>query len=123
MCNSGGPCSKIYRFLEEMFEEKNFVKETKDWAAQLAQGTYKEKDQLDEVIKKYAIDWEIDRIHLIDKNLLRLGIYEMVHLKTEKNIVIDEIINIAKKYSSDEAPKFINGVLDQVSKKECLQDS
>ena len=48
---------EVSQILEEMFEEKNFVKETKDWAAQLAQGTYKEKDQLDEVIKKYAIDW------------------------------------------------------------------
>lgn len=71
---------------------------------------------IDEMIEKYANNWSVSRLSLVDLNILRMGIAEMLYLRqpTPPVVAIDEAIELAKKYSSLDAPSFINGILDKV---------
>ena len=78
--------------------------------------TYKEKkEEIDGLIKQYAIGWDIERLFKIDKDILRIAISELVYIKDAPvKVVIDEAIELAKKYSTDDSPSFINGILAKV---------
>lgn len=78
--------------------------------------TYKEKSsEIDNIIKQYAIGWDIDRLFKIDKDILRIAIAELVYIKDAPvKVVIDEALELAKKYSTDDSPSFINGILAKV---------
>lgn len=97
--------------------------ETVLWACELAQAASNVIAEADVVIQKYAIGWKIERINPIDKNLLRLGYYELKYSDTPVNVVLNEVIEIAKQFSTEESPKFINGILGSFVKNECLRES
>jgi len=107
---------------EQFFETAQYADKTKEWAVSLAEGVYKHLDECDKIITDYAIDWDFDRLSAIDKNILRIAIYELKYTETPINVILNEAIEIAKKYASDDSPKFINGVLGNFVKKECSQD-
>ena len=77
---------------------------------------YKEhNEEIDEIIKNNAIGWDINRLFKIDKDILRIAIAELVYIKDAPvKVIIDEALELAKKYSSDESPSFINGILAKV---------
>jgi N utilization substance protein B len=97
--------------LDEFLEGSTYVTDTKEWATTLATGTFKALHDIDPLIKKYSIGWEFDRINPIDKSILRIAFFELTIQKTHPNIVLNEAIEIAKKYATDDSPKFINGIL------------
>jgi len=103
----------ISDILGDFLEESPFQADTKEVAIQLAQETSARQASLDELISRYSKDWDISRINIIDKNLLRLGFYEIQYTDTPYSIVINEILEIAKRYSTDDSHKFINGILGQ----------
>ncbi len=78
--------------------------------------TFKEKKQdIDKIIKELAFGWDIDRLFKIDKDILRISIIELLFLKDAPHkVVIDEALELAKKYSTDDSPSFINGILAKV---------
>lgn len=78
--------------------------------------TYKDKkNEIDNIIKQYAIGWDIDRLFKLDKDILRIAIIELVYLKDAPvKVIIDEALELAKKYSTDDSPSFINGILAKV---------
>ena len=78
--------------------------------------TFKEKKQdVDKIIKELAFGWDIDRLFKIDKDILRISIIELVFMKDAPHkVVIDEALELAKKYSTDDSPSFINGILAKV---------
>ncbi len=97
--------------LQEFLSSSAYVEDTKQWATELATGTFNTLPEIDPLIKKYSIGWEFDRINPIDKSILRLAFFELIVQKTHPNIVLNEAIEIAKKYATDDSPKFINGIL------------
>ena len=85
------------------------------FADPLIRGTLEHRDEADEVIKKHAINWELHRIAAVDRNILRLAIYEMLHrLDIPPVVSINEAVDIAKKFSTQDSGKFVNGILDKV---------
>jgi N utilization substance protein B len=82
----------------------------------LAKGTFAQREMLDELIAKKAEHWRLDRMPLVDRNILRMAIYEMKDLGTPPAVVIDEALELARRYSEEEAIPFINGVLDSIRK-------
>jgi transcription antitermination factor NusB len=73
--------------------------------------------EIDEVIQKYSDHWVIDRMTVIDRNILRMGVCELLFdFSTPPKVVINEAIDIAKKYGNEDSPEFINGILDKVYK-------
>lgn len=89
---------------------------TREFANELFEGALKEIATLDAVITKYAENWKFERLAAIDRAILRLGIYELRLTKTPHKVVINEAVEMAKKFSSEDAGKFVNGILDAARK-------
>ena len=87
----------------------------REFADPLIRGTLEHRDEADGVIKKHAKNWELHRIAAVDRNILRLAIYEMLHRDDIPPVVsINEAVDIAKKFSTQDSGKFVNGILDKV---------
>ena len=89
--------------------------EVRLFADPLIRGTLQYRDEADQHIKKHAQNWELHRIAAVDRNILRLAIYEMLHREDIPPVVsINEAVDIAKKFSTQDSGKFVNGILDKV---------
>ena len=89
--------------------------ELRAFAEPLIRGTLEHRDAIDALIKKHAKNWELHRIAAVDRNILRLAIYEMLHREDIPPVVsINEAVDIAKKFSTQDSGKFVNGILDKV---------
>jgi transcription antitermination protein NusB len=85
------------------------------FADPLIRGALQYRDESDDQIKKHAKNWELHRIAAVDRNILRLAIYEMLHRDDIPPVVsINEAVDIAKKFSTQDSGKFVNGILDKV---------
>lgn len=89
--------------------------EVKDFAVKIAQ-TYRDNNKkIDEIIKNYAKGWDFDRLVKMDKDILRIAISELLFIKeAPMKVVVDEAIELAKKYSTDDSASFVNGILAKV---------
>jgi N utilization substance protein B len=88
-----------------------------DFARELVTGTIENVEHIDRLIQRHAEHWRLDRMAIVDRNLLRLATQEFLYDKeTPKTVVINEAIEIARRYSSQESPQFINGILDSIKK-------
>ncbi len=89
--------------------------EERVFAEPLIRGALEHRDALDEHIKKHVKNWEIHRIAAVDRNIMRLAIYEMLYRDDIPPVVsINEAVDIAKKFSTQDSGKFVNGVLDKI---------
>ena len=101
-------------FFQNQPEESQVVV---DFANQLLTGTVEHVEQIDEYIRRHAENWRLDRMATVDRNILRLAVQEFLYDKeTPKTVVINEAIEIARRFSAQESPQFINGVLDSIKK-------
>ena len=89
---------------------------TRDFANRLFEGGAKEAPVLDELIAKHCENWRFERLAAIDRAILRLAIYEMKTADTPAKVVLNEAVELAKKFSSEESGPFVNGVLDAIRK-------
>ena len=114
------PQISVYSFLQ-LYDNK-YGTETIEYAEQIIKGVAESKTKIDDKISSVSRNWKVDRMALVDRNILRVAIYEM-KLGAEKlseKIVINEAIEIAKKYGNTDSAGFINGILDQVGREEWL---
>ena len=88
-------------------------KELDDFTKQLVEGVEKHREAIDKLIRQYSEHWSLKRISRVDRNILRLAIYELVFERdTPPAVVIDEAVEIAKRFGSERSSQFVNGVLD-----------
>ncbi len=88
-----------------------------DFAHQLLEGIEKYYKEIDLKILEYASNWRLDRMAIIDRNILRLGIFELLYMvDVPSKVAINEAIELAKKYGDVESSKFVNGILDKAHK-------
>jgi len=79
-------------------------------------GTVQHLKEIDERLARVADNWSVDRMAIVDRNVLRLGIYELYHgPEVPFKVVLDEAIELAKRYGSEESPGFVNGILDKIA--------
>ena len=106
---------KVEPYVEDFQRE---LGENFPFCQDLVEGTTRHLPQIDTLVSKYARNWTIDRMSVVDRSILRMAAYELVYSreKTPVPAVIDEAIELAKKYSTDNSGKFINGLLDQLKK-------
>jgi transcription antitermination protein NusB len=101
-------------FFQNQPEESQVVV---DFANKLVTSTVEHVEQIDEFIRRHAEHWRLDRMATVDRNILRLAVQEFLFDKeTPKTVVINEAIEIARRFSAQESPQFINGVLDSIKK-------
>lgn len=87
------------------------------FATLLVNRTVEHVEEIDALIRRHAEHWRLDRMAVVDRNLLRLATQEFIYDKeTPKTVVINEAIEIARRFSSQESPQFINGILDSIKK-------
>ncbi|WP_329114368.1 transcription antitermination factor NusB [Streptomyces sp. NBC_01465] len=83
-----------------------------EYTMELVEGYAEYADRIDDLIATYAVGWTLDRMPVVDRNIVRLGAYELVWVDgTPDAVVIDEAVQLAKEFSTDESPSFINGLL------------
>jgi N utilization substance protein B len=106
----------IGKVLENRLEEEFVTDELRDFIRQIVAGVVPIREELDFVIAKYAPDWPLEQIATIDRNIMRVAVWEMAVIgDTPIKVIINEAVELAKLYGSDSAPRFINGVLGSLA--------
>ena len=88
--------------------------ENSDFAQDLVKKTMSNIKDIDAMIEKYAPEWPIEQVAVLDRNILRMAVAELIYCETPPKVVINEAIEIAKSYGSETSSKFVNGVLGSV---------
>ena len=105
----------IEAWYQTLYSEESRAKPDYDaFAAQLVTGTVEHATEIDERIVKHAEHWRLERMPAVDRNVLRLAVYEMLFGATPAAVAIDEALELARRYSNEESVQFVNGVLDAV---------
>ncbi len=86
------------------------------FAEQLVKGVRASREEIDALIRRYAENWRLERMPAVDRNILRLAVYELRDTATPPAVVIDEAIELARRYAGETAPAFVNGILDAVAR-------
>jgi N utilization substance protein B len=90
--------------------------QAQEFATRLAVGALAHIEEVDERIRSRAEHWRINRMALVDRNVLRLAVYEFLHEPTPRTVAINEALEIARRFSTYEATQFINGILDAIKR-------
>ena len=102
--------------VERLLADVEFSEENKDFTRELVHGVVKNKSEIDQNIEKFAPAWPLAQLAIIDRNILRLAIFEILFdNKVPVKVAVSEAIELAKSYGSDSSGKFVNGVLGSVS--------
>ena len=102
-------------WLDEFWKPLKDSQESRMFAERLVAGVLDKKKELDALIGKQATNWKVSRMQIVDRNILRIGTYELLWLdEVPAKVTMNEAIELAKDFGDDEAAKFVNGVLDKV---------
>jgi N utilization substance protein B len=112
-------CSEaIERAIAGFWQVRSTMDQTRARAEQLARGAWESRDAADEAIRGVARNWTLERIAAVDRNILRLGYYELAQEPaTPPAVVIDEAVELAKRFGEADSGAFVNGVLDAIRRR------
>jgi N utilization substance protein B len=100
---------------EPVWSDEPLTPKIREFAGRLVEGVLSRQESIDPLIVKYTENWEMSRMAAIDRCILRLAAFELLHeTETPINVIINEAVEIAKKYSTGESGKFVNGILDKL---------
>ena len=102
----------IDAYYDTLFTEEQPVRDP--FVAELVRSAVDHVAELDERIARHAEHWRLERMPAVDRNVLRLAVYEMIHAGTPPAVVIDEALELARRFSGEESVQFVNGVLDAI---------
>ena len=103
--------------VQDFLKQMNAPKEIWLFVLELVKGTLQHKDAIDNELSQSAKNWNLDRMAVVDRNILRLAIFELLYKDDiPMKVTINEAIELAKRYSTIESPSFINGILDKIAK-------
>jgi N utilization substance protein B len=106
----------ISDFTDEILEDKKIRNKQKEFALDLFSGVMEHLESVDKAIVKHLKEWDFERLGSIERATLRLGAYEIMYSSLDSAVVINEAIEVSKAFGTEQSPKFINGVLDAISK-------
>ncbi len=103
--------------ISDVIRRENPNQRVIEFLIQLIHAFFQHKERVDELIRRNSRNWKLERMHIIDRSILRLAVAELIAIPdVDENVVINEAVELAKTYSTDEARAFINGVLDSIVK-------
>lgn len=112
---SGGPPDGVF---PDFWRDQEVSDDVQEFAERLVRGAWSQRDRLDTAIAEAAQRWRLERMAAVDRNVLRLAAYELLfETDTPAAVIIDEAIEIAKKYGSEDSGRFANGILDGIRKR------
>jgi len=106
----------IANFADDILEEGKIRNKQREFSQGLFNGTLENLEMLDKEIQNHLKDWDYDAIGKVEKAIMRLGAYEILIVKTDRAIIINEAVELAKELADEKSPQFINGVLDALGK-------
>jgi len=109
--------TNIGDFKDEILEEGKIRNKQREFSHGLFNGTIENLEMLDKEIEQHLTDWDYEGIGKVEKAIMRLGAYEILVVKTDKAIIINEAVELAKTLADEKSPKFINAVLDALGNK------
>lgn len=103
--------------LQQFFQQGAEDEVVRAYAERVVRGTLKHVEDIDRLVSKHTENWNISRMAVVDRNVLRLATYELIYLSEEipPKVAINEAVNLGKKFSTEESGKFVNGVLDKIN--------
>src|SRR5215203_4607347 len=110
------PAADVVRSYWAELGESDLDETAREFATRLAAGTLSNLEMLDERIRSRAEHWRIPRMAVVDRNILRLAVYEFLYEPTPRTVAINEALEIARRFSTYEATQFINGILDAIKR-------
>jgi transcription antitermination protein NusB len=113
---SGSRGDELARTFWSELVDDEMEPDAQDFGTRLAMGALANLDEVDERIRSRAEHWRISRMALVDRNVLRLAVYEFLHEPTPRTVTINEALEIARRFSTYEATQFINGILDAIKR-------
>ena len=103
--------------MKSFLERNSSQGEVGDFTKELVGSILEQIKEIDEIVQKFSDNWVLDRMTVIDRNILRMGTCELLfNFSTPPKVAINEAVDIAKKYSNKDSPEFINGILDKIYK-------
>ncbi len=103
--------------LKHFWAEYEPDEEVKVFSEEIVKGTYKHIAKINELLHQCAKNWSLDRMAVVDRNVLRMAVYEILYrIDIPTSVTINEAIEIAKKYGTDESGSFVNGILDRAAR-------
>jgi len=110
--------TQVEKTIIQYWKEKKTSERIIDYSTLLINGIISHQEEIDNLIQSLSNHWRVSRMAVVDRNILRIAVYELLYAENiAPAIVINEAIEIAKKYSSDDAAAFVNGILDAIRKK------
>ena len=107
---------ELDQLLPSFWEFNPSPEDVQQFAEKLVYGTYEHLKEIDQKIIQYTENWQLNRMAFVDRNILRFAVYELLYVdEIPPKVTINEAVNIAKKYSQNEAGKFVNGILDKIN--------
>lgn len=104
------------RTIREYWRETPGDAEGRPYADEAVRGVSEERERIDEYIVQASENWRLDRMTRVDRNILRLGTYELLHQgDVPRAVILDESVELAKRYGTEESGKFVNGVLERIA--------
>ncbi len=111
--------SRFSGALSDYLMDHEVSDEIRNYCEKLVEGTVKNLGNIDSAIIRYATNWQLNRMAVVDRNILRLATYELLYLEDiPPKVAINEAVELAKKFGDNDSGKFVNGVLDKISKEE-----
>jgi len=108
--------------LKTFWQMNEHPEKVQEFANRLFEGSVTRMLEIDKIIQKHTMNWRLDRMAVVDRNILRLAVFEFLSgSKTPGTVVINEALEVAKKFSTHESAQFVNGVLDSIKKDLALQ--
>ena len=112
---TGANCEDVLKNFWESREEEDVSAELKEFSSGLLQGAVRHLKEIDSKIIKYAANWQLERMAFVDRNIMRLGCFELFFREDiPPKVAINEAVELAKKYSGSESGKFVNAILDKI---------
>ena len=105
---------------KESSEQDREDVEVREYTEELVHGVLKNLDAIDKIIVRFAENWTMNRMAYVDRNILRLSTYELLHSEDiPVKVAINEAVELAKRFGEEDSSKFVNGILDRIAKTEC----
>ena len=111
---AGGDPATLTKNYWDHLGETTIDDRTREFANKLVHGTIEKIDSIDNIIRTRAEHWRIERMAIVDRNVLRLAVYEFLYHDTPDNVAITEALEVTRRFSTYEATQFINGILDAI---------
>jgi transcription antitermination factor NusB len=106
--------------IEAFWQRQAVPEDVRAFAEAIVRGVTAHQEKIDEVITRFAEHWELDRMAVVDRNVLRAGIWELLWaVEVPPKVAINEALEIARRFSTEESTRFINGLLDRVRRELC----